>query len=481
MSDGDDDDDNDELFGSSDSDSGTDAGTDSDTASLKGAAMEAQRERRIAEQKAMIDSLGMLDAVESLRKAKRTRRQREKGAEPSRRSERSTPAGAGPTTGDGDGEGHESATSKRRKTLADFPRQFGAFLKKFGFVRCDTARDGCCLLSSILGSIGVITAHQAKKPDTITAQYKRTLRSKAYESAKSVVDTWDETMPVWAFHRKSSQDAADAEAYRRKLRRELEQLKEPGAFNYDALEYFTWQLALEVGRPIVILNLQADGKLGTHFKLYACRDDQSHINVLQDLDRVLGLDSDRGPLVLVREGPTKASGHFTYLVNAHGPDIEAREREQFLFRLGALQPVDRGAVQTSGGGLPNLTQKRVRVESPPRLGSRTEGGCTPLSPAGDADGEDEEELQLQPPALRTLGIPRVSQPSATEPSREAVEAELCAKIAELTRALQQKSSQLRRVDNALIAAAEASDVQIAIGCAPLLCTVRRDPARVAAS
>ncbi len=75
-----------------------------------------------------------------------------------------------------------------------------------------------------------------------------------------------------------------------------------------------------------------------------CGDNQSHVNVLQDLELVLGLGSDRGPLVLVREGPTKASGHFTYLVNAHGPDIDARERTHFLFRLGALQPVAHGVV-----------------------------------------------------------------------------------------------------------------------------------------
>jgi hypothetical protein len=411
-------------------------------------------------------------AAEYFRRRRRVIKRRPKGVAPTRGSERlaeigrNAPAGSGSTAGDGDGEGHESATRKRRKSLAGFPRQFGAFLKKFGFLQCGTAADGCCLFSSVLGVMGVITAHQANNPDTITTQYKRMLRSKACGSAASAVDTWDETMPVWAFRMKSSQDAANgnAEEYRRTLKSELEQLQKPGAFNFDTLEYVTWQLGLEVGRPIVVLNLQGDGLLGTHFKLYACGDNQSHVNVLQDLELVLGLGSDRGPLVLVREGPTKASGHFTYLVNAHGPDIEARERAQFLFRLGALQPVARGAVQTSGGDLPNLTRQRVSLE-PPRLGSRTEGGSAPLSHACDVDGEDEDGLPLQAPALRTLGIPRASQPSATEPSREAVEAKLHAEIAELKRALQQKSTQLRRVDDALEAAAEASDVQIAIGCA----------------
>ena len=414
-------------------------------------------------------------AAEYFRRRRRVIKRRPKGVAPTRGSERlaeigrNAPAGSGSTAGDGDGEGHESATRKRRKSLAGFPRQFGAFLKKFGFLQCGTAADGCCLFSSVLGVMGVITAHQANNPDTITTQYKRMLRSKACGSAASAVDTWDETMPVWAFRMKSSQDAANgnAEEYRRTLKSELEQLQKPGAFNFDTLEYVTWQLGLEVGRPIVVLNLQGDGLLGTHFKLYACGDNQSHVNVLQDLELVLGLGSDRGPLVLVREGPTKASGHFTYLVNAHGPDIEARERAQFLFRLGALQPVARGAVQTSGGDLPNLTRQRVSLE-PPRLGSRTEGGSAPLSHACDVDGEDDDDLPLPAPVLRTLGIPRASQPSATELSREAVEAELHAKIAEiaeLKRALQQKSTQLRRVDDALEAAAEASDVQIAIGCA----------------
>jgi hypothetical protein len=362
--------------------------------------------------------------------------------------------------------------------LADFPRKFAAFLKNFGFLQCGTAADGCCLFSSVLGVMGVITAHQASNPDTITTQYKRTLRSKVCESAAGAVDTWNETMPVWAFRMKNSQDAANgnAEEYRRMLKSELEQLQKPGAFNFDTLEYVIWQLGLEVGRPIVVLNLQGDGLLGTHFKLYACGDNQSHVNVLQDLELVLGLGSDRGPLVLVREGPTKASGHFTYLVNAHGSDIDARERTHFLFRLGALQPVARGAVQTSVGDLPNLAQKRVSFE-PPQLGSRTEGGSAPLSHACDVDGEDEDDLPLQAPALRTLGIPRASQPGAIEPSREAREAELHAKIAELTRALQKERTQLRRVDDALEAAAEASDVQMAIGCASVHRSKRSGPGR----
>ena len=404
-------------------------------------------------------------AAEYFRRPRRVIKRRPKGVAPTRGSERlaeigrNAPAGSGSTAGDGDGdgEGHESATRKRRKALADFPRQFGAFLKKFAFKQCGTAADGCCLFSAVLGVMGVITAHQANNPDTITTQYKRTLRSKVCGSAASAVDMWDETMPVWAFRMKNSQDAAhgNAEEYRRKLKSELEQLQKPGAFNFDTLEYVTWQLGLEVGRPIVVLNLQGDGLLGTHFKLYACGDNQSHVNVLQDLELVLGLGSDRGPLVLVREGPTKASGHFTYLVNAHGPDIEARERAQFLFRLGALQPVGRGALQTSGSEFQNLTQKRVSAEQ-------------------GAQVESDSDEELASPTLTTLSKPRASQPGATEPSREAVEAELNAKIAELTRALQKERTHLRQVDDALIEAAEASDVQIAIGCAPPQCIVRID-------
>ena len=182
MSDGDDDDDNDELFGSSDSDSGTDAGTDSDT-SLKGAAMEAARERRIAKNKAFIDGLGVSEAVERLRTPKRKRKPRAKGAKASRRSERSTPAGAGPTAGGGDGEGAGGVDSARKKRRIDFPKRFTEFEKKFGYTRRSTAADGDCLFSAAMACVGVISPEQAEKPDDVATDYKHRLRIAGCETA----------------------------------------------------------------------------------------------------------------------------------------------------------------------------------------------------------------------------------------------------------------------------------------------------------
>jgi hypothetical protein len=262
-------------------------------------------------------------------------------------------------------------------------------------------------------------------------------------------------MPLWAFHMKNKENSEDPEAYRQRLKHDFRKLEAPGAYSYHGIEYLIWQIALLVGRPIVVLNLKPNSELCDHIRLYGCRDGQSHINMLHELEQILGIDSDRVPLVFVREGSTIASGHFTYLVGKHGVDIDTRERTQFLFRLGALQPVGRGALQTSGSEVQNLTQKRASAEQ-----------------RAQVDSDIDEELV--PPTLTTLSKPRASQPGATEPSRDAVEAQLHAKIAELTRALQKERSQLRQVDDALIEAAEASDVQIGIGCAPPQCIVRRD-------
>ena len=365
--------------------------------------------------------------------------------------------GAGPTAGggDGDGEGVESVRTQRRKAMAEFPRRIAAFLQKFGFVQHSTACDGCCLLSCTLGSMGVLTTDQTKNPDAIATQYKCALRSRACASAANAVDAWDEEMPLWAFHMKNKENGEDPEAYRQRLKQDFTKLQAPGAYSHHGIEYLIWQIALLVGRPIVVLNLKPNGELCDHIRLYGCRDGQSHISMLHELDQILGIDSDRVPLVFVREGSTIASGHFTYVVGKHGVDIDTPERTQFLFRLGVLQPVGRRALQTSGSEVQNLTQKRVSTEQRAQVDS----------------GSDEE---LVPPTLTTLSKPRASQPGATELSREAVEAQLHAKIAELTRALQKERSQLRQVDDALIEAAEASDVQIAIGCAPPQCIVRRD-------
>jgi hypothetical protein len=306
--------------------------------------------------------------------------------------------------------------------------------------------------------MGVVTTDQANNPDDIATQYKCTLRSRACADAANAVDAWDEKMPLWAFHMKNKENGEDPEAYRQRLKHDFRKLEAPGAYSYHGIEYLIWQIALLVGRPIVVLNLKPNSELCDHIRLYGCRDGQSHINMLHELEQILGIDSDRVPLVFVREGSTIASGHFTYLVGKHGVDIDTRERTQFLFRLGALQPVGRGALQTSGSEVQNLTQKRASAEQRVQV---------------DSDIDEE----LVPPTLTTLSKPRASQPGATEPSRDAVEAQLHAKIAELTRALQKERTQLRRVDDALEAAAEASDVQMAIGCASVHRSKRSGPGR----
>jgi hypothetical protein len=434
MSDGDDDDDDDELFGSSDSDSGTESGTDSDT-SLKGAEMEAERQRRIAKNQAKLDGLGVLEAVERLRKPKRTRRPRVKGAKASRRSERSTSAGAGPTVGGGDGEGAGGVGSARKKRRIDFPKRFTEFEKKFGYTRRGTAADGDCLFSAALACVGVIRPEQAEKPDDVATDYRRRLRKAGCETAAALVDKCDAGMPLWAFHMLDSNKANDQDAYRKELKQGLVLLKEPRVYHFKALEYVIWALALLFQRVIVVLQLLDNGELCGHFRLYGCRNGKDHAYRLDELEQVLEIDT----MVLVREGPTEESGHFTYLRTSGGhgvEDLSTSDRTAFLSRIGALASVAR---TTGSGG-----SKKVTIAHP-------------------SDWDDDEPLPV--PALTALNTPRAVQQPAVEPSRAAVEAALNAEIDRLKHELAHKCSQLHRVDHALDQAAATSGIPIG-GCAP---------------
>ena len=435
MIDDDDDDDDDESFGSSDSDSGTDAGTDSDT-SLKGAEMEAERQRRIAKNQAVIDELGVSDAVERLRRPKRTRRPRVKGAKPSRRSERSTPAGAGPTVGGGDGEGAGGGGSARKKRRIDFPKRFTEFEKKFGYTRHGTAPDGDCLFSAALGCVGVIRPEQAEKPDDVATDYTHRLRIAGCETAAQLVDKCDAgIMPLWNFDMLDSNKANDQDAYRKELKQGLILLKEPRVYIFKALEYVIWALALLFQREIVMLQLLDNGELCGHFRLYGCRNGKNHTYRLDELQQVLEIDT----MVLVREGPTEESGHFTYLRTSGGhgeEDLSTSDRTAFLSRIGALASVAR---TTGSGG-----SKKVTIAHP-------------------SDWDDDKPLPA--PTLTALNTPRAVQQPAVEPSRAAVEAALNAEIDRLKHELAHKCSQLHRVDHALDQAAATSGIPIG-GCAP---------------
>jgi hypothetical protein len=451
MSDGDDDDDDDESFRSSDSDSGTESGTDSDT-SLKGAEMEAERQRRIANNQAVIDGLGVPEAVERLRKPKRTRRPRVKGAKASRRSERSTSAGAGPTAGGGDGEGAGGVGSARKKRRIDFPKRFTEFLKKFGYTRRRTAADGDCLFSAALGCVGVIHAEQAEKPDGVATDYTLRLRIAGCETAAAVVEKCDAGMPLWTFDMVDGNKASDQDAYRKELKQGLISLKEPRVYHSKALEYVIWALALLFQREIVVLQLLDNGELCGHFRLYGCRNGKDHVYRLDELQQVLFLEI--GTLVLVREGPTEESGHFTYLRTSGGhgeEELSSSDRAALLMRIGAVAAVARTTGSGTGGS------KKVRI-----------------APAADCS---DDEL-LPAPALKALNTPPAVQQPAVERSRAAVEAELKAEIAQLQRKLEKTSTELRRVDHELNQAAARSDFHIG-GCAPPLRapfrTVRRPP------
>ena len=343
--------------------------------------------------------------------------------------------GAGPTAGGGDGEGAGDGESARKRRRSVVPMRFTDFRKKFGYTHFGTAANGDCLFSSTLGCMGVIRSDQAKNPDDVATEYQRKLRSKGCEMADTLVETCADGMPLWTYQMLHGPNASNQDAYRKTLKHELAMLKEPYVFNFNALEYVIWVLALLVKREIVVLNLLDDGMLCGHFRLYGCRNGKSHSYRLDELEQVLEI----GTLVLVREGPAHSVGHFTYLRTSGGhgeEELSSSERAAFLMRIGALAPVAR----TSGSG----GSKKVSI-----------------SPESDNDEA------LQAPVLKALNTARtVQEQIAVEPSRAAVEAALRAENAQLQRKLEKKSTELRRVDHELNQAAAGSGIRIG-GCAPL--------------
>ena len=341
--------------------------------------------------------------------------------------------GAGPTAGGGDGEGDGDGESARKRRRSVVPMRFTDFRKKFGYTHFGTAANGDCLFSSTLGCMGVIRSDQAKNPDDVATEYQRKLRSKGCEMADTLVETCADGMPLWTYHMLDGKNASNQDAYRKTLKQELAMLKEPYEFNFNALEYVIWALALLVKREIVVLNLLDDGMLCGHFRLYGCRNGKSHSYRLDELEQVLEI----GTLVLVRQGPAHSVGHFTYLRTSGGhgeEELSSSERAAFLMRIGALAPVPRAS--GSGGS------KRVSI---------------PL--------ELDNDEAMQAPVLKALNTARTVQQPAVEPSRAAVEAELRAEIAQLRRKLEKNSTELRRVDHELNQAAARSDIRIG-GCAP---------------
>ncbi len=444
---GDDDDDGDDGDSYGSSDPGTGSGSDSGAESLKGAAHEARRREWIHQNNLELDKIGVAGAYEKLRKPKRKRRQREKGARPSRRSERSTAAGAGPTAGGGSGEGAGDGDSAKKRRRSVVPMRFTELREKFGYTHFGAAADGDCLFSSTMGCIGVIRSEQATNPDDVTTEYKRRLRSVGCEMADELVETCADGMPLWTYQMLDGKNASNQDAYRKTLKQELAKLKEPYAFNFNALEYVIWALALLIKREIVVLNLLDDGMLCGHFRLYGCRNGKSHSYRLDELQQVLEIST----LVLVRQGPAHSVGHFTYLRTSGGhgmEDLSSSERVAFLMRIGALAPVPRA----SGSALGSGGSKRVSI---------------PL--------ELDNDEALEAPVLKALNTVRTVQQPAVEPSPAAVEAELRAEIAQLRRELEKKSTELRRVDHELNQAAAGSDIRIG-GCAPPPRSVRNDPA-----